>query len=68
MRKRHEKKKSSRKSKKNGEKLTTFDSKSDVILLTCVFDKFLKVSFNEIDINLLYCVSLPSYTWQCGLK
>ena len=22
----------------------------------------------ESDINPLYCVSLPVYTWQCGLK
>ena len=28
----------------------------------------MKVSVNEFDINLLYCVSLPGYTWQCGLK
>ena len=42
--------------------------KSDVLLLTCVFEKFIKVSFNEFEINPLYCVSLPGYTWQCGLK
>ena len=42
--------------------------KSDVILLACVFEKFLKVSINEFKINPLYCVSLPGYTWQCGLK
>ena len=23
---------------------------------------------NKIDINPVYCVSLPGYTWQCGLK
>ena len=28
----------------------------------------LKVSVNEFGINSLYCVSLPGYTWQCGLK
>ena len=37
-------------------------------MLTCVFEKFIKVSINEFEINLLYCVSLPGYTWQCGLK
>ena len=42
--------------------------KSDVLLLTCVFEKFIKVSVNEYDINRLYCVSLPGYTWQCGLN
>ena len=31
-------------------------------------EKFIKVSVNEIGINPLYCVSLPGYTWQCGLK
>ena len=53
---------------KNGEELTEIYLKSDVLLLTCVFEKFLKVSINEFKINPLYCVSLPSYTWQCGLK
>ena len=42
--------------------------KSDVLLLACVFEKFIKVSVNEYDINPLYCVSLPGYTWECGLK
>ena len=38
------------------------------MLLSCVFEKFIKVSQNEFKINPLYCVSLPAYTWQCGLK
>ena len=33
-----------------------------------MFEKFIKVSVNEYGINPLYCVSLPGYTWQCGLK
>ena len=33
-----------------------------------MFEKFIKVSVNEFGINPLYCVSLPGYTWQCGLK
>ena len=53
---------------KNGEELTEIYLKSDVLLLTCVFEKFIKVSVNEFGINPLYCVSLPGYTWQCGLK
>ena len=53
---------------KNGEELTEIYLKSDVLLLACVFEKFKKVSVNEFDINLLYYVSLPGYTWQCGLK
>ena len=28
----------------------------------------MKVSVNEFLFILLYCVSLPGYTWQCGLK
>ena len=42
--------------------------KSDVLLLTCVLEKFIKVSTNEFGINPLCCVSLPGYTWQCGLE
>ena len=53
---------------RNGEELTEIYLKSDVLLLACVFEKFIKVSVNEFDINLLYYVSLPGYTWQCGLK
>ena len=53
---------------KNGEKFTEIYLKNDVLLLACVFEKFLKVSINEFKINPLYCVSLPGYTWQCGLK
>ena len=26
------------------------------------------MSINEFDIIPLYCVGLPGYTWQCGLK
>ena len=53
---------------KNGEEITEIYLKSDVQLPACVFEKFIKVSVNEFGINLLYCVSLPGYTWQCGLK
>ena len=52
----------------NGEELTEIYLKSDVLLLACVFEKFIKVSVNEFGIYPLYCVSLPGYTWQCGLK
>ena len=52
---------------KKGEELTEIYFKSDVLLLACVFEKF-KVSQNEFKINPLYCVRLPGYTWQCGLK
>ena len=53
---------------KIGEELTQIYLKSDVLFLACVFEKFMKVSVNEYGINPLYCVSLPGYTWQCGLK
>ena len=53
---------------KNGEELSQLYLKSDVLLLACVFEKFIKVSVNEFGSNLLYCVSLHGYAWQCGLK
>ena len=53
---------------KNGEELTEIYLKSDVLLLACVFEKFIEISVNQYDISPLYCVSLPGYTWQCGLK
>ena len=48
---------------KSGEELTEICLKSDVLLLACVLEKFIKVSVNEFGINPLYCVSLPGYTW-----
>ena len=33
-----------------------------------VFEKFVKVSTEEYKTNPLYCVSLPSFTYQCALK
>ena len=42
--------------------------KSDVLLLTCVFEKSIKKSFNEFEIVPIYCVSLPGYIWQSGLN
>ena len=53
---------------KNGEELTEIYLESDVVLLACVFEKFIKVSVNEFHIDPLYCVFLPGYTWQCGLR
>ena len=53
---------------KIGKNLNDIYLKSDVLLLACVLEKFMKVSVNEFGINPLYCVSLPGYTWQCGLK
>ena len=53
---------------KNGKELTELYLKTDVILLADVFENFVKVSVKEFGINPLYSVSLPGYTWQCGLK
>ena len=38
------------------------------ILIADVFEKFIKVSIKDFDVNPLYCVSLQGYTCQCGLK
>ena len=53
---------------KNGEELTQMYLKSDVLLLTCVFEKVLKVWVNEFGNNPLFCVSLTGYACRCGLK
>ena len=53
---------------KNGKELNELYLKSDVILLADVFENFIKISVEEYGTNPLYCVSLPGYTWQCGLK
>ena len=45
---------------KNGEELTQIYLKSDVLLLTCVFEKLIKVLKNDFKINPLYCVSLDT--------
>ena len=33
-----------------------------------VFEKLFTISIEEYGINPIYCVSLPGYTWQCGMK
>ena len=53
---------------KDGKEVTELYCKSDVLLLACVFEKFIKVSQNEFGISPLYFDSLPGYTWECGLK
>ena len=50
------------------EELTKLYLEIDVILLTCVFEKFVKVSIIEFDINPLYAVSLRHYSWQRELN
>ena len=51
----------------NGEQSTKLYCESDV-LLADIFEKLIIVSFEGFYFNPLYCVSLPSYTWQYGLK
>ena len=51
-----------------GEELTQYYLKSEVIFSADLFENFMKVSFDECDINPLYCVSLRRYTWLCGLE
>ena len=53
---------------KNGEELTKSYLKSGGFLLADVFEKFITISIEEYGSNLLNCVSLPGYTWQCGFK
>ena len=53
---------------RNGRELTELYCKADVILLADKFEKFLKVSITEFDINPLYHLSLPGTTWSNGLK
>ena len=53
---------------KRGEKLPNLYSQNDAMLLNYVFQKIKKVSIIHYDINPLYSVSLPCYTWQCELK
>ena len=55
-------------SNKNGEELIRLYLKSAVLLPACVFEKIIGVSIVDFGINPSYCVSLPGYTWQCGLK
>ena len=53
---------------KDREELPRLYLKGDLSLLTCVFERVIKVSINEFDINPFYCVSLLGSTWQCGLE
>ena len=53
---------------RHGEELTELYLKRDVISLADIFEKLIQVPIKEFDINPLYCVSLPGFTWQCGLK
>ena len=52
---------------KNGEELTRLYTKTDIILLVDVFEKYIKLS-KECGITPLCCASMCSYTYQCGLK
>ena len=49
---------------KNGEEITKLYLGSDVFFFGGVFEESIKLSIEEHGISLLYCVSLPDYTWQ----
>ena len=51
---------------KKHRRINKFFFKTDVLLLTSVFGKLLKKPKNELNVNPLYCVNLPSFTWQHG--
>ena len=53
---------------KDGKELTEIYCKRDVLLLDCVFAKFIEVSQNEFGKSPLYFVCFPGYNWACGLK
>ena len=53
---------------KSGGTLTQTKLRSAVLLLRSVFEKFIKVSINEFGINPLFCLDLPDFTWEYGLK
>ena len=47
--------------------LTLLYKESDITFSASVFEMFYKSCIEENDFN-IYFVSLPVYTWQCGLK
>ena len=53
---------------KKEEEITKLYCNSDVILITDVFENFVKVSTKEYGMNPLYCVILPGYAHQYALK
>ena len=53
---------------KKGRDLTRLYLKSDVFLIADDFERVFEVSISEFDINPLFCVSLPGYTWLWVLK
>ena len=53
---------------KNGQELTMFYLKMDVLQLADVMENFVEKSTLEYGINPLYSYSLPGYTWKAVLK
>ena len=53
---------------KNGEELTKIFIKSDVLILSYVFEKFLTGSISDFNFNPMYYVFPPGFSRQCGLK
>ena len=53
---------------KTNKELTELCLKSEVALLVHTFEKVIKESNDQYGVGMLHCVSLPDYTWECGLK
>ena len=53
---------------KNRKETTNFYSRSDVILFADFFEKFIKKTIEDFDINPVYRASLPHYFFKCGMQ
>ena len=53
---------------RKGEHLTKLYLKRDVILLADNCEEIVIVSAKDFDVNPFFCVSLPGYILQCGMK
>ena len=53
---------------KDGQELTMFYLKLDVLMLADIFENFVQISLNENDITPLFSYSLAGYTGKAGLK
>ena len=53
---------------RNGGEFIHLGLKFGVILVTTLFEIFIKASYREYGINPIYCVSLPGHTWEIDMK
>ena len=52
----------------DGQELTMFSLRSDVLILADIFENFVQISLKENDITPLFSYSLAGYTRKAGLK